>query len=507
MITHADSDADIDRRRKLRLVEPRTPDQLHAYIKHVLGFNMPRRSRTPGNNSPFDYLCHAYFEDAEPRDLVVWANRGGGKTQLGAIATLLDLLFKPGIQVRILGGSFDQSSKMHQYLRRLVMSDVFSDLIDGHCTGTHVQIVNGSRVEVLSQSQRAVRGQRVHKLRCDELELFEPEVWEAAQLVTRSGKCCRKLVRGSIEALSTMHKRHGLMQSLVDDPQQTRRILRWNVLDVLEHCPPERSCDTCKLWNDCRGQAKHSSTRGFLRIDDAIQQISRVSEATWKSEMLCTQPDTSDAVFPEFDVTGHVIDDQAVTNLSKNAMTIAGVDFGYRAPTVLLWAVVDPELDDVLTVIDELVLREHTTEEFIATAKAHMTTKALGWPVFVAADPAGHARNEQTGVSTIALWKRAGFAVRTRSLGIETGVMAVRRRLKRGDGSIALKIHARCTHLIEAMRNLHYPPLGRGAARNGDPPTTPVKDGHDHACDALRYMITNLDDPGHTVHRRNYLKQ
>ena len=65
-----------------------------------------------------------------------------------------------------------------------------------------IQLVNGSRVEVLSQSERAVRGQRVHRLRCDEVELFDPAVWDAAQLVTRSGMCGNVQVHASIETLS-----------------------------------------------------------------------------------------------------------------------------------------------------------------------------------------------------------------------------------------------------------------------------------------------------------------
>jgi hypothetical protein len=303
-----------------------------------------------------------------------------------------------------------------------------------------------------------------------------------------------------------MHLRHGLMQSLVENPQQPRRILRWNVLDVLERCPPQRSCATCTLWNDCRGRAKSPAVNGFLPIDDAVAQISRVGSGTWQAEMLCARPDSSDAVFPEFDPAVHVMDGEAQTNLSISRTIIAGIDFGYRAPTVLLWATLDDR--DGLTVIDELVLREHTTEEFIVAAKQHMNDRSLPWPGWIGADPAGHSRNEQSGVSTIALWKRAGFVVRTRHLGIEAGVMAVRRRLKRGDGTITLRIARRCTHLIQAMSKLHYPPSRRGGAdRTGDPPVTPVKDGHDHACDALRYMITNLDDPGYTTQRRKYLRR
>ena len=103
-------------RRALRLVMPRTSRQLHAYIRSVLGFTIPRKSVVAGNSAPFDYIEHAYFEEMNPdrRDSIVWANRGGGKTQLGASATLLDLVFQPGLHVRLLCGSFDQSPTLHR---------------------------------------------------------------------------------------------------------------------------------------------------------------------------------------------------------------------------------------------------------------------------------------------------------------------------------------------------------------------------------------------------------
>ena len=113
---------------RVRRSRPRTRLHLQAYVKGFLGLDIPGRRMCPGHDSPLDYLAWAVlqedgprrhkdtkeiiFEDKEHvRDCVVWANRGGGKTQLGAIATLLDMLFKPGIQIRILGGSFEQSSK------------------------------------------------------------------------------------------------------------------------------------------------------------------------------------------------------------------------------------------------------------------------------------------------------------------------------------------------------------------------------------------------------------
>ncbi len=468
----------IDAKRSARLIMPRTSQQLHSYVRLVLGFYMPCKAIVPGHTAPFSYIEHAFFEDLRPRDCVVWANRGGGKTQLGAIATLLDLLFKPGIEIRILGGSFDQSSKMYRYLKRMLESDIFADLIQGNLTSQSVSLVNGTRVEILSQSQRAVRGQRVHKLRCDEVELFDPEIWEAAQLVTRSGQCGDIFVPASIETLSTMHRPFGLMQSLVKNAEsQSKKVMRWGVLDVLEKCPPQRACDTCRLFSDCQGMAKHA--QGFISIDDAIQQHTRVGNQTWRSEMLCLEPSRSDSVYGEFDAKKHVVDFE-VGQSQLSDTWVGGIDFGYRSPTVLLWAFVDDA--DVLYIVDELAVREHTTEQIIDQANCRSWPR----PEWIGADPAGNQRNEHTGTTTISMWRKAGYTMRYRKSEIESGINAVRRRFKRADGSAALFVHPRCRSLIESLSMYHYPT---------DKPQIelPAKDGPDHAADALRYLIVNLD--------------
>lgn len=502
-------------RRWARLVRPRTPGQLHAYIRAVLGFNIPQRPLVAGHDAPFDYVQHAFFEDRQPRDCAVWANRGGGKTQLGAIVTLLDLLFKPGIQVRILGGSFEQSSKMYRYLKQLLERDELIDLVSGSVTGRAVELTNGSRVEVLSQSERAVRGQRVHKLRCDEVELFEPDVWEAAQMVTRSGRCGDTFVRGSIETLSTMHRPFGLMQKLVRESTiASRRVFRWSMLDVLERCEPERKCETCPLWDACQGRAKQA--RGFLRIDDAIQQQLRVGAHTWASEMLCEQPSRAETVFPEFDEKVHVREfeisdpgspDPRTSNLRFPNRRIAGggfassavgrplwlggIDFGYRSLSVLLWAVLDES--DVLHVMDELAMSETLVEQMIAEASRRPWPR----PLWIGADPAGRQRSDQTGLSTIHLWKQAGWPIRSFGSQIEPGVAAVRRRLRRADGAVCLRIHPRCRTLIRSLSMYHYP-VQRPESLD------PVKDGNDHACDALRYLVANLDRAGSNVEVTKY---
>ncbi len=120
-------------------------------------------------------------------------------------------------------------------------------------------------------------------------------------------------------------------------------------------------------------------------------------------------------------------------------------------------------------------------------------------PAWVAIDPAGNARNEQTGVSAADVLRKAGLKVKHRRFPVQAGLELIRARLRPADGSPPrLFVHRRCSHLIGALETYHY---------NEKDPTDldPVKDGPDHACDALRYLVTAIDQPV-TAKYRNYLQ-
>ena len=169
---------------------PKTQKDLKNYVKVFLGLSIPDRRICPEHDSPMDYLCHSFFSDfAHQRtrhaDAVVWANRGGGKTELAAVSTLLDCVFKPDCQVRILGGSGEQSTRMYEYLTRFLHAG-FERFLDGPIRKGRCRFVNRSAVEVLTQSPMSVRGQHIQKLRCDEVELFDENVFAAAKFTTHS---------------------------------------------------------------------------------------------------------------------------------------------------------------------------------------------------------------------------------------------------------------------------------------------------------------------------------
>jgi len=667
---------------------PLNPLQLSAFLNEHLNLSVASRALIEGHQAPFDYLTHVFFQGrggfgqfglAQPArtlDSVVWASRGGGKTFLGAVATALDLVFKPGIEIRILGGSLDQSRRMHAHLRRLFAKEPLADLVDGRISETRLALTNGSAVELLAQSHTAVRGTRVQTLRCDEAELFKEDVFDAAMLATVSKTIDipgvgPTEIAGSIECFSTMHVPFGLMSRLVKD--NTRRVFKWGVVDVLAECDKTRECADCELWTECggkakgkggtregakgqrgegtegesqgqeargtheggvrnsecgsgkkraarnseirakkslekpvsgskrrgravrapsaatgtvaKGKAKSSKTEkrssasgrakaekakrtsrdngdvhasapvaalaaraaseggaGHLSIDDAVRMKRRVSLPQWNTEMLCLEPSRSDTVFPEFDPRKHVfrdwedeelfrgalgdtafcgtalpggvhctekpedtarkggathcgstIDQQAAALLLAKRETerkncgelwACGIDFGFRAPTVILWGAVEAHTR-VLRILDERIVERATTKEHV---EAIHKGNGRGWklPDFVGVDPAGKQVNAQTGVRDSDVFAESGLDVKAKAIGVGGGLHLIRARLAPAEGPVRLLVHVRCRGLIEALTKYHY---------RVDAPEDmePVKDGSDHAVDALRYLVLNLD--------------
>jgi hypothetical protein len=454
-----------------QLTEPKDAAQLRAWVERELKLKLPREAVCQHHQSPFEYLDCAFFQKA--RDIVVWAPRGGGKTRLGAAATLLDLLFKPQCHVRILGGSLDQSLRMWEHLGPDVHRLAEAQVQRSRST-RRIDFENGSSAAILPQSQRAVRGLHVQKLRCDEVEMFDPEVWQAAQLIARS----KGDVKGTVEVFSTMHKHGGLMSKIVDNAERTgAKIIKWCILDVMEKCPEERVCKGCALEEECNGIAK-TKCDGFVPIDDVIAWKRRVDKETWESEMLCRRPSTRESVFGAFDHEIHVVQQAP---LEGDREVWLGIDFGFAAPFVCLWVAAYGE---GFFVLDEYVQEQQTMDVHIEV----MRRRQHGYAHIVACDPAGSAKNEQTAKSNVDALMEAGYTVKRRRSFILEGVERIRSALRPADGTPRLFVHPRCKRLIAAMKAYRYREGG------GE---VPLKDGeHDHLIDALRYFIMNYPEPG-----------
>jgi hypothetical protein len=372
---------------------------------------------------------------------------------------------------------------MYEYLRSFLQNG-FESFLAGNVLKSKCRFTNGSSVEVLTQSATSVRGQHIQKLRCDELELFDKDVFTAAQFTTQS----TSTITASMELISTMHRPYGLMQKTVASaPQLQIPIFKWCVWEVIEKCV-DRNCSQCPLWSDCQGKAKEAN--GYLKIDDCITQMRRASRAGWEAEMLCHRPSLDNIVFSEFDPTVHV---QPV-DYDPNLPLYRALDFGFVNPFVCLWIQVDRF--GLVRVIDEYVRSRATIDVHAAQVKAR-TPVPEEQVAATFCDPAGGSVNDITGTSVVRELRALGITVRSRRSGILEGIELIRRAIRSGDGQSKLFISSRCPRLIEAMECYHYPESGR------IPSELPLKDGlYDHPVDALRYFFINHTRTGRISARR-----
>ncbi|OQA03369.1 MAG: Terminase-like family protein [Planctomycetes bacterium ADurb.Bin401] len=451
---------------------PITRTDLKNYVSSFLNINISDQKLCPGHDSPMDYLWHSYnsdFDSSANGDCVVWAGRGGGKTFIASIAALLDCVFKPGCKTRILAGSEEQAHLMYDNLASLAQ-DHFPYLLFEK-QKNKCRFVNGSDVQVLTQSMASVRGSHIHKIRCDEVELFERPIFEAAKFITKSSGG----IVGAMETLSTMHHPFGIMHELVEKAKDNgTKIFKWCIWEVIENCR-DRSCGQCPLNNDCRGRAKKAN--GFYKIDDVIAQLKRTSRAMFDSEILCLRPSLQNVVFAEFDPNLHI----KSVEYNSELPLYRSIDFGFVNPFVCLWIQVDSK--GVVRVIDEYVQSRRTIDyhaDVLKNRKPYNEEKVI----MTFCDPAGSGVNDVTGTSPVSMLRAKGIRLRyKRSLVLE-GVELVRKALRTGDGKSSLVISSRCGNLIQAMQSYHYPQSGSIE--------TPQKDGvYDHPIDALRYFFVN----------------
>ena len=106
-------------------------------------------------------------------------------------------------------------------------------------------------------------------------------------------------------------------------------------------------------------------------------------------------------------------------------------------------------------------------------------------PNSIAADPAGRQRGKETGKSCVGILIKMGLPVvtNTKDNKVKDGLEMIRSALRSANGDLPrLLVHKRCKRLIQALETLHYNPKDEEDLK-------PVKDGPDHAVDALRYLM------------------
>jgi len=437
-----------------------------------LGIRVPDRRICEGHSAPLDYLEHAFLDRGG--NALVWACRGGGKTMLAAILTVLESVFERGLDTRILGGSLGQSRFMYEYVRRFLLSDAWRR-DTRKVTRSYAKLRNGSRIKILPASDRAIRGVHVPRLRLDEIDEFRGDLFEAALLLPQS----TERFPARVEMLSTLHRPFGIMSDLVDQvADKGLQLFKWCLWEVIEHCR-DRSCSRCPLSDDCQGKAKRA--RGYYSIDDAVAKKRLVSDEAWQSEMLCLRPSREGLFYKQYNEDMHVPTEPISYDPSMELYRT--FDWGVNGPTVCLWIQVDG--DGRVYVIDELYQSGIAVSDMAQGVRSYEEMRGYRNVIRSYCDP--------TGLSYIMEFQKEGIPCQGRredggrsNVRFE-GFETVRRFLKLDEnGRPRMLVSPRCVNVRREFRTYHYPQTRFGL----NPSEEPAK-VDDHAMDALRYFFVS----------------
>ena len=460
-----------------RLRIPKTDVELQAYCWAFFDKFIPAKSFCEGHCSPFNYLASSYF--GKHNHCVVWANRAGGKTLLGAVAALLDAIHRPQCATRVLGGSLEQADRMYEHCKAGL--GCFEDALAGDVMQRKTRFKNGSNIEIFAASQKSVRGSHVPRLKIDEVDEIDAEVYQAALFVSQS----TSTIPAITENFSTMHRPSGLMAEVIDN---TDTLFKWCLWETIEKCV-DRSCSQCKLADDCKGRAKEAE--GYIRIDDAIKWKRSVSKAMWEAESLCLRPSVYGVIFPEFQAETHINGVQYDPNLPL----YRAIDWGYNY-FCCLW--IQPTKDAEIRVIAEYKGEQKALPQNIeaihATEKQFQNGHKLNGNIRSYVDPAGKARNDQTGKQNIQIMQEAGikcdWVTASRWRNVVNGLNLIRDYLMTGDGTARLMISNKCPWLIDSFKNYAW-------KRSDNVPLDEPEQNTpwEHPMDALRYYFVNRHAP------------
>jgi len=291
---------------------PKTKEELWWYVKAMWGFEIPRHSVCEDHSAPFDAFAEAFFAEAP---ISLWkASRGfGGKSTLMGVLSLTEAVAL-GAQVTVLGGSASQSQRVHEVTHEMWYSDrAPKQLLKDDPTQFKTKLKGGAWITALMASQKSVRGPHPQRLRLDEVDEMEMEIFEAAQGQPMDA---RGLLAQTVIS-STHQYPNGTMTQLLKRANQKG----W---------PVHHWC-----WRESVGTEEHP---GWLSMEAIKRKKQEVSETMWNTEYDLQEPshagraintEAVEAMFdPELGVYEGDLDERLIFELPVPEGTyVTGVDW------------------------------------------------------------------------------------------------------------------------------------------------------------------------------------
>ena len=280
------------------------------YVSIVLGYDIPAYSCCNYHKSPLDIMWDAYTDQ---HDFMVWlASRGAGKTLNVAILNYLETVFKPNCEIKCLGGSLEQSKLMVKYAKEIWSKPLVpKHMLIGAVTGTSYQLTNGSSISALASSGTSARGAHPQRLRLDEIDEMDREIYDAAmgQPVERHG------IPSHVFCISTMQHAGGLMSQVMGEAigREGSQVYETCILDVTE-------------------------PYGFTSKKEMEKRKSRTTKKMWETEYLLQRPTLQGSVFDYESVETSYRRTQGVLAQFRNWKIEFGIDWGHTMSVLSFFA-------------------------------------------------------------------------------------------------------------------------------------------------------------------------
>lgn len=265
-----------DTQPKLSIPRPATDEDLYQFVVQTLGVRIPRKAVKPGHSAPFDAFSCSYFAKAP---VCIWLGARGlaGKTYM-----LATLGWVEGVTLRanvsILGGSFDQSEKVLEYLTQFWhLPTVPTAALASDPTMRRVRLIWGNVVKALAASQKQARGGHPQRLRLDEADEMDWKLFNAV----RGQPMGSGDVLSQTTISSTLHNPEGTMSLAIEEAREKGwPIFQWGYPETLEphgwlsHFQLERSRQTisAETWR-VEVEMGEPSTEGRAIMEEKVEAM------------------------------------------------------------------------------------------------------------------------------------------------------------------------------------------------------------------------------------------
>jgi len=157
----------------------KTDAELKIFLEVAFGVRLPDKQVCADHSTPFRAFSEAYFSRA-PVSVWVGSRGFGGKTYTLAALGLTEAVTQC-VDVNILGGSGEQSNRVHEHTQAFWNhQNAPVGMLAKDPTRRETALTNGAVIRALLASQTSVRGPHPVKLRCDEIDEMEIEILDAA---------------------------------------------------------------------------------------------------------------------------------------------------------------------------------------------------------------------------------------------------------------------------------------------------------------------------------------